>query len=424
MADFLKMTYEESTQYIFAQHPVFERSGATAYKPGLRNVLALSEAFGRPERGLRCIHVAGTNGKGTTSHSLAAILQAAGLRTGLYTSPHISDFRERILVDGRMIEKAAVCDFTERYRAMGLKDVHASFFELSTVMAFEHFRREGVDVAVVETGLGGRLDSTNIVSPELCVITNISLDHTDLLGDTPAEIAAEKAGIIKEGVPVAVGEAGAEVRAVFDARAAEMHTAAVYAEDRGDIAVRTDAEGRVEVAESPFGAFGTCLRGDYQRANVRTVVCAADMLRARGMAITDRAVSEGLAAVGRTLRGRWERHEGVLCDCGHNAAAWEYTSRYLARKGSEGACVAVTGFCADKDVDSIIGMLPASVRYHCVAAPTPRAIPAADLAAKMRLRGLHAQAFGSVREGVDAARLTGASEIFLGGSFYVVAEFL
>ena len=416
------MTYEEATAFIFQQHAVFERSGASAYKPGLGNVAALSAAFGSPHAGMRCIHVAGTNGKGTTSHTIAAALREAGYRTGLYTSPHIADFRERILVDGSMISKEAVVDFTKRYQQLCLTDLHASFFELATVMAFEHFRREHTDVAVIEVGLGGRLDSTNIINPDLSVITNISLDHTNLLGKTRAEIAREKAGIIKAGVPVVIGEADDEVREVFVETAKANHAPIIFA-DKQSVKTATDPNGTVGVEESPFGSFATALRGEFQKANVRTIICAIEQLCEAGYDIPDIAVRNAFAKVGSTLHGRWERHNGILCDCGHNPAAWRHTARYLESKTGDG-CIAIIGFSGDKDVDSIVEMLPKGVDYYAVAAPMPRALPAAELAEKLIANGLNAKAFGSVAEAIEAARGRGAGEIFLGGSFYVVAEYL
>ena len=412
------MTYEEATSYIFEQHAAFERSGSNAYKPGLSRTLALSHAFGDPHTRLKCVHVAGTNGKGTTSHTLAAALAAAGYRTGLYTSPHISDFAERIAVNGNLIPQEAVVDFVARYRSRALESLGASFFELSTIMAFEYFARMEVDVAVVEVGLGGRLDSTNIINPALSVITNISLDHTDLLGHTVEQIAREKAGIFKPGVPVVVGEAGPSVRDVFDGEARSVGTSIVYACDDASIAAVLNDDGSVDVAASPFGSFGTCLRGAFQVANTRTILCALQELRSTGFHIDSQAVVQAFSNVGRTLHGRWEYIDGVLCDTGHNAAAWQYTAAHLASRAD---ITAVLGFCADKDVDSIVAMLPATPRYICVQASTPRAIPADVLAAKLQARGLRAVSSPSVAEAVAAARRQ-SSEVFLGGSFYVLAD--
>ncbi len=397
--------------------PAFHNIGHRAYHPGPKDTATLAALLGDPHKRLRCIHIAGTNGKGTTAHLIAASLQAAGYRTGLYTSPHIHDLRERILVDGCMIGKDEVVDFMRRYHeAVDPTDLQPSFFELLTVMAFDCFSRRGVDYAVVEVGLGGRLDATNIITPELCVITNISLDHTDLLGDTPEKIAAEKAGIIKEGVPVVVGCAEGGVREVFRRKAETMHAPLRFACDREDIRTAFDARtGMVEVAASPFGSFATALRGPYQTANAAAALCALDMLGATPA----RSVAEGFSHCNDTLHGRWEMRDGVLCDCGHNPDAWRHTARYFAELGDRLA--AVLGFCADKDVESIIGMLPHGVKYFCVAAHTGRALPAPELRDMMLARGLDAVACTDVNSAMAEARTTGR-RVFLGGSFYVVAE--
>lgn len=414
------MDSKEAINELMTQYPAFKKLGAGAYKPGLEATLDLAARFGNPQDRLRTVHVAGTNGKGTTASLIAAALQAAGYKTGLYTSPHLTDFLERIRVDGRMIDGEAIADFMERYHAgRPAGDFRPSFFELTTVMALEYFAREGVDVAVVEVGLGGRLDSTNIVRPDLCVITNISMDHTQILGDTPAKIAAEKAGIIKEGVPVVVGEAAGEVREVFEHTARGKGAPIIFAEDSDTTAA--SGEERISVDRSPFGAFATELHGAYQATNARTALTALAELRRTGYHIGDEAVRTAFARICDTLHGRWQMHDGVLCDPGHNEAAWRHTSRYLA---AHPGMTAILGFCADKDLGAIVGMLPAGVHYYCVAADTPRAMPADELARMMCGRGLEATAFGSVRQAVTAAKKEAAGPIFLGGSFFVVAEYL
>lgn len=411
--------YTQALSEIESYFPAFHNVGHKAYHPGPKDTERLAALMGNPHEGLTCVHVAGTNGKGTTSHLLAACLQAAGMKVGLYTSPHITDMRERILVDGEMISREEVVDFMRRYDdALAGSDLRPSFFELLTVMAFDCFRRRKVDIAVVEVGLGGRLDATNIIKPRLCVITNISADHTEILGDTLEKIAAEKAGIIKRGVPIVVGEADDIVLEVFRQKASEMEAPLVVASARGDISVLCSGDSAdIYIAESSFGAFPTALHGAYQCANATTALCALDTLGG----VPSEAVRRGFMLPHCSLRGRWEMHRGVLCDAGHNPAAWVYNSRYFA----EHACrlTAVLGFCADKDVDTIVGMLPRGVRYLCVAAHTGRALPAADLCSMMRARGLDASVCDSVEQAVDSAKSFG-QPVFLGGSFYVVAEFM
>lgn len=417
--------YAAALHDINSNFPAFHTIGARAYRPGLEDTLMLAEMFSNPHKRFRSIHIAGTNGKGTTAHTIAAALKAAGYCTGLYTSPHLVDFRERIRIDGEMIEEDDVADFMERYHSLNAdRRLWPSFFELTTIMAFDCFARHNVDVSVVETGLGGRLDSTNILSPDMCVITNISLDHTQLLGNTPADIAREKAGIIKSGTPVVVGEAEGEVRNVFEHRASEMNAPLFFAQDCEDIITCGGENGTaIAVKASPFGAFDTALHGTYQRSNAGTILCTLQHMRLSGhYHIGNDDAKKAFLKVADTLHGRWERHNGVICDSGHNIAAWRHTARYLAAHA--GGIVAVIGFCSDKDVDAILAILPAGVTYHCVAAPTPRAIDAATLAGMMRSHGLDAYSFDSVQEGVEAARAKKTAEVFLGGSFFVVAEFV
>lgn len=417
------LSYTEALHDLMTNYPAFKTLGAGAYHAGLESTIELSRRFGHPHAAYRTVHVGGTNGKGTTSSLIASALQESGLRTGLYTSPHLKNFRERMRVDGEMISGESVADILQTYHSMRpADDFTPSFFELTTVMALEHFRREKVDVAVVEVGLGGRLDSTNIINPDLCVVTNISLDHTAILGDTIEQIAAEKGGIFKPGTRAIIGEAEAGVRKVFERCAGETGTPLLYASDDTSIQIDVAADGCVHVAASPFGSFDTALRGSYQTANVRTAISALASLRDAGYNLSDDAVARGFLRVADTLHGRWEMHNGVLCDSGHNEAAWRHTSAYLAERGSR--ITAIIGFCADKDVAAIADMLPSTVEYYCVAAHTPRAIPAAELQAMLAGRGLHAKAFASVAEAIEEARKKNAAEIFLGGSFYIVAEYL
>lgn len=420
--------YSEALEWLFRQLPMFSRVGAAAYKPGLDTSLALDEFFGHPHRAFKSIHVAGTNGKGSVSHSLAAVLQAQGYKVGLYTSPHLVDFRERIRVNGEMIPREDVVKFIKKYRSSGYEG-HPSFFELTMMMAFDRFRNAHVDYAVIEVGMGGRLDSTNIITPEACVITNISKDHTQFLGSTLPAIAAEKAGIIKSGIPVIIGEAEGEVRRVFERRAAEVGAPVRFAEDDGlladvsDLSHVTDAEGRDYEFE---------LKGDYQRANIRTVFSAIDMLRHAGIEITDEAVSHGLAHISALtgLAGRWmtiRRNPLAIADTGHNEAGLTYNMHQLASMRTPGTTLhMVIGFVNDKDVVHILPLLPKDARYYVTQAAIPRAMPVATLADMCRDKGFDLTMYPSVPE-AWAAAIDNASEqdmIYVGGSTFIVADLL
>ena len=337
------MTYKETTEYLFSQLPMFEKQGAAGYKEGLYNTKELDRHFGHPHRSYRTIHVAGTNGKGSCSHTLAAFLQECGYRVGLYTSPHLKDFRERIRVDGAPIGEKYVVDFVESERGF-FEPLHPSFFELTTAMAFKYFKEQGVDFAVVEVGLGGRLDCTNIITPELSVITNISFDHTQFLGDTLAKIAAEKAGIIKSGVPVVVGESLPETRPVFTAKAAEAGAPIAFAEDDAEVtSARPDGKGGMAYATKHFGTLYGELGGIYQAKNANTVLTAIRQLTATGTVCandgahsrtTGEAAKAAFARVSELtgLMGRWQKvrsHPTVVCDTGHNVGGWKYLGEQL-----------------------------------------------------------------------------------------------
>lgn len=327
------MAYQESVEWLFEQVPMFQNLGAGAYKPGLETTLRLSEAMGNPHKKLKCIHIAGTNGKGSTAHTIAAILQSAGYRVGLYTSPHLADFRERIKVDGRMADKAFVETFIERFRNGDLKQMQPTFFELTTILAFCYFEHMGVDVAVIETGLGGRLDSTNIINPELCVITNISLDHTALLGNTEAEIATEKAGIIKKGIPVVIGKAGLDVRAVFAAKAQQENAPIYFAEDAPAFKEAIASEDAIRYIGTPWGEIKGELCGDCQSENAATIMTALGILCRKFPLIDASAIKRGFAEVCSItgLMGRWMQTEDrgirTICDTGHNIGGWQYLGR-------------------------------------------------------------------------------------------------
>ncbi len=414
------MDYKESLDFLFAQLPMFSRVGAAAYKPGLERSYALAEYFGNPQRRLRAVHVAGTNGKGSVSHLIASVLQSQGYKTGLYTSPHLVDFRERMRINGEMIPESKVIDFVERWQKGGYTGDKPSFFELTMMMAFDWFAAENVDYAVIEVGMGGRLDSTNILEPLLSVVTNISWDHTQFLGDTLPKIAAEKAGIIKSGIPAVIGEAEGEVAEVFRRRAREVGT--------------TLRQAFAEVDEAANEALQCPLAGSYQKKNVNTARVAVDELRRAGVEISDEAVAAGFRNViaNTHLRGRWtivEKSPLTICDTGHNEAGLRYNMGQLASLMAErpgGRLRMVIGFVADKDVDHILPMFPKDAIYYVSKAQIPRAMKAEALLEKCEALGLYARALPTVAEAYAAARAeAGAGDIiYIGGSTFVVADFL
>lgn len=453
------MNYQETLAYLYAQLPVFESQGAHAYKPGLERCEAMDELLGHPHRQFHTIHVAGTNGKGSTSHLLASILQCAGYRVGLFTSPHLVDFSERIRVNGDPIRQEYVVDWTARWtqpQADGsptLLDQQPSFFELATMMAFCYFADEQVDVAVIEVGLGGRLDSTNIIRPVLSIITNISLDHTQFLGDTLPQIAAEKAGIMKPGVPCVIGECEDErVRFTFEQNG-QLHEVKQldFACDRPQIPwvehhtfyniYETAEDGRIECP----------LCGDCQPRNANTVITAIHQLRrlqvteneqtAPLFVISQEAVEEGFKRVIELthLRGRWEvlsrNADGsirVLCDTGHNPGCFEYLGPQLKELVKQGDKLQIVfGMVSDKDVKTVLEMLPKTewrvesgefrVNYYWCNAPTPRALPAAELAQLASECGLQGTVYASIGEALDAA-LNEEGIVFVGGSNFIVCE--
>lgn len=424
------MTYKEATQYLFSQLPAFERQGASGYKPGLGTTIALDDWLGNPHRAYKCIHVAGTNGKGSVANMLAATLQASGYRVGLFTSPHLVDFRERIRVNGEMISKRTVSRFVERWMESGLA-CEPSFFELTTVLAFEYFKKQKVDYAVIEVGLGGRLDSSNIITPILSIITNISIDHTQFLGNTLREIAWEKAGIIKDGVPVVVGNASQpEVRKVFEDTALKQHSPIVISSDEPLVeSSAKKADGTLSISASNFDEPLTCqLGGSYQVENVNTVLHAIETLKKTGVEIKKSTVKKALAHVCQYtgFMGRWMvmgKNPTVICDAGHNAGAWAIQSKQLRELKCDKLHM-VLGFSADKDIDTVLGMMPQNANYYFTQAQSPRSMKARDLqemGAKHGLKGeYYSQALKAYRAAKKAASKSDA--IFLGGSFYVLGD--
>ena len=423
------MNYQETTQYLFKSTPVFEHVGASAYKEGLYNTRALDAHFGHPHREYKTIHVGGTNGKGSCSHSLAAILQSAGYRVGLCTSPHLVDFRERIRVNGRCVSERYVTDFVEQEKAF-FEPLHPSFFELTTAMAFKYFSEQQVDIAVVEVGLGGRLDCTNIITPQLSIITNISKDHTQFLGNTLRQIASEKAGIIKVGVPVVIGEATEETRPVFERKAREVGAPIIFAEDHQLVLSSRSLPGGGREYHTRMGDFMGELAGDYQEKNMNTIITALKLLRKQGVTCPEDSFSRGINHVHELtgLTGRWQRiHERplVICDTGHNIGGWQYLTRQISAQSCEQVRI-VFGMVDDKDIDAVMDILPKDAVYYWTQAFSLRAIPVKDIKRRGDLRNLRGTCFDTVEEAYVKA-LGDASEndfVFIGGSSYVVADLL
>lgn len=424
------MNYEETIEYLYNSVPMFQKVGATAYKEGLDNTYELDKHFNHPHTSFKTIHIAGTNGKGSCSHSIAAVLQAEGYKVGLYTSPHLVDFRERIRINGKCISKEYVVDFVEKERNF-FEPLHPSFFELTTALAFKYFAEEKVDYAIIEVGLGGRLDCTNIISPILSVITNISFDHTQFLGDTLAKIASEKAGIIKKGTPIIIGEYCSETRPVFSAKAKEENAPICFAEDCKEIISATpDSKGGMDYKTKDFGNIHGDLGGFYQKKNTNTVLCVMKQLIQMGI-IKDKAnISKGLAKVTSStgLRGRWETIRTaptVICDTGHNVGGWQYLGKQILKQPCKQLRM-VFGMVDDKDIDTVCKLLPKGAIYYFTQATTHRAIPAEKVKEEGCLHGLHGQTFSSVKDAYEKA-LEDADEsdfIFVGGSSYIVADFL
>lgn len=412
------MTYTEAVQYLFSATPVYQHIGSSAYKPGLENIERLDAHYNHPHRAYPTIHIAGTNGKGSTSHTLAAILQSAGYRVGLFTSPHLVDFRERIRISGEMITEEYVVRFTEEARGQ-IQEVEPSFFELTTLMALCYFRDMQVDVAIIEVGLGGRLDSTNIINPILSIITNISLDHTQYLGNTLREIAREKAGIIKPHTPVVIGNSRGEgVRASITEVAVKQSAPLHWAE------LRSPEYG-------PWGIIIPELKGEAQQENTSTILTALDVL-AHTLAITPEAVQQGFAEVTKLtgLRGRWEEL-GIsplrICDTGHNPAGIALVVHQLSELAEQHDKIRVVlGMASDKDISSVLALFPDRFVYYFTQAGVPRALPSGQLQMLAREHTLEGRAYGSVAEAYEAALSEACPEdiIFVGGSNFVVADLL
>ena len=426
------MTYQETLEWMFNKLPMYQRIGAAAYKADLNNTIQLLDLLDNPHHSFKSVHVAGTNGKGSVSHTLASVFQEAGYKTGLYTSPHLRDFRERIRINGEMIPEENVVQFIDTYKDK-FEAMELSFFEMTVGMAFDYFRNEKVDIAIVEVGMGGRLDSTNLITPELSIITNIDFDHTKFLGDTRAKIAYEKAGIIKSGIPVVIGETHPETEQVFIDKAKECGSPIYFADqifDCDKIYFESFTEQKFDVwknSELYMEALEIPLMGNYQQKNLTTVMCAIDLLRNK-FNLSDDDIRDGIGKVIRNthLMGRWQilcKDPLTIADTGHNVAGITEVVRQLAEM-HYGKLHFVLGMVNDKDIDSVLQLLPRGAEYYFCKADIPRGLDANILAEKAFDMGLRGQVFESVshayRSAVNNARF--GDVVFIGGSNFTVAE--
>ena len=429
------MTYQETVSYLYSLLPAYHRVGKPAYKGDLNNTLELDRLFGHPHLRYRTVHVAGTNGKGSVSHMIASVMQEAGWRTGLYTSPHLKDFRERIKVDGRMMGEEDVISFVEEHDAL-IRRVQPSFFELTVAMAFDWFARMEVDVAVVEVGMGGRLDSTNIITPELSVITNIGHDHMEFLGDTLAAVAGEKAGIIKEGVPVVIGETQEDTEQVFRGRAATMNAPVTFADTvfrcslgRFSASRATRSFRLTDLRSGDVLRGSTPLGGEAQQRNIQTVAAAVEILSG-AFGLESKHFLSGMANVVAStgLLGRWQvlsRKPLTVCDTGHNREGLEYVKKQIESTPRNNLHM-VIGFVSDKDLSSVLPLFPRDATYYFTRASVPRALDEKLLMAEAMKYGLIGDSYPSVIGALEAAHAAALPDdmIFIGGSTFVVADAL
>lgn len=423
------MTYEQAINYLYESAPLFQNIGAGAYKEGLGNTELLDKHFQHPHRQYATIHVAGTNGKGSVSHTLASILQSQGMKVGLYTSPHLTDFRERIRVNGEMIPQARVVSFVEQERTF-FEPLHPSFFELTTALALQYFAEENVDIAVIEVGLGGRMDCTNIIQPLVSIITNISFDHIQFLGNTLEKIASEKAGIIKPGIPAIVGEWGKEsVAEVFMNKAEEAGTSLVFADRENEIVDFTLTPGQgYTYHTATFGTIHGELEGLCQEKNTATILEAIKALRRKGIHISNQAVQDGFAKVSihTGLRGRWQKIADkplTICDTGHNVGGMQYITRQLTTTPHQALHI-VIGMVNDKDVNTVLSMLPQDATYYFTQASVRRAMPSDQFSQEASRHGLKGECYPTVHDAYLAAKAASGEEdlIFIGGSTFIVAD--
>lgn len=428
------MTYEKTLDYLFSRLPMFQRIGQAAYKADLNNTIAICNALGNPEKKLKCIHVAGTNGKGSSSHMLAAILQQAGYKVGLYTSPHLVDFRERIKINGKMIPKTDVVKFVEDFKDK-FEAIEPSFFEWTVGLAFYYFKQQEVDVAVIEVGLGGRLDSTNVINPVACLITNIGYDHMNLLGETLPLIAAEKAGIIKTKIPVTISQTQLEVISVFNNKAQEVKAPIEFADKNFKIVSHTYNNNKlqVEVFHRKLNTkqhYELDLQGSYQLKNLLGVLNTVDIIKQKGFIIEDEDVSNALKQVQKLtgLQGRWyilNEKPLVIADTGHNEDGIKEVLENLKRYEYK-TLHFVLGMVNDKDITKILKLLPKEATYYFCKASIPRALDENELAEKAKKAGLNGKVFKTVKEALEKAKKQAKASdlIFVGGSTFTVADAL
>ena len=414
------MNYRETLSWLFSQLPMYQRIGAAAYKANLDNTIALCNLLGNPQQSFRSIHVAGTNGKGSVSHMLASILQEYGLKTGLYTSPHLKDFRERIRVNGKMIPQQTVTGFVNKYRE-AFEEIRPSFFEMTVGMAFEHFRQEAVDIAVVEVGMGGRLDSTNIITPLISVITNIGLDHSQFLGTTLLAIAGEKAGIMKPGIPILIGETQPELESLFREWARQTGSPILFADQLPGVG---------KGIRHPVSGIRYPLQGLYQQKNIITTCAVISLLNQTGYQISKQNIRVGITHVRENtgFQGRWHilsRTPLTICDTGHNEAGIREVVQQLSQIPYQHLHM-VFGTVNDKEIGHILHLLPKEATYYFCKAAIPRGLDVTELNDQAEKLGLKGIPYGSVREALTAARKEACPDdlIFIGGSTFVVAEVL
>lgn len=429
------MSYQETTEYLFSQLPQFEKEGASGYKPGLERVETLLELCGSPHKQLTTLHIAGSNGKGSSSTMLAATLAESGLRVGLFTSPHLVDFRERIRINGEMVSEEFVVQFVERIRQKMPPELSPTFFELTTALAFAFFAKEKVDIAVIEVGMGGRLDSTNVIQPLVSLITNVSMDHAQYLGNTLPLIASEKAGIIKPHTPVVLSRSSEkEVTDVVVAKAKELQAPLTLADREEEILMYQPLKIGYKVTTAHFGTFTLPLGGEYQIENLGGVLQVLLLLRTKGYQIEDAALHQGLQRLSHYgLRGRLEvlqqANPTIVIDTGHNPDAWQHLAPTLQQWQKEGGLVMLIGMAGDKDVPHVVTQFPLEAHYIFCQAHTPRALPATELQALAQAVGVtHSEVFPDIHEAykvaIQRAKELGAETLFVGGSNYVIGELL